>query len=101
VQPTVSLLHCTLAADSRYFSDRDGGSRAHVFESGAHTHGDSSAMHESRLEALLLQQHRTLTPSIAAVIDRFALTSAADLTFFYKTYVLLIALTANLVDFRC
>ena len=24
-----------------YFSDRDGGSRARVFESGAHTHGDS------------------------------------------------------------
>ena len=39
-----------------------------------------SAMHESRLEAfLLLQQHRTLTPSVAAVVDRFAVTSARRL----------------------
>jgi len=41
-----------------------------------------STMHESRLEALLLlQQHRTLTPSVAAVIDRFALTAARRLKF--------------------
>jgi len=34
-----------------------------------------STMHDSRLEALLLlQQHLTLTPSVAAVIDHFALT---------------------------
>ena len=41
-----------------------------------------SSMHESRLEALLLlQQHRMLTPSVSAVIDRFASTSARRLKF--------------------
>ena len=39
-----------------------------------------STMEEKRLEALLmLQVHKALTPSIAAVIDRFATTSARRL----------------------
>ena len=41
-----------------------------------------SAMEEKRLEALLmLQVHKELTPSTAAVIDRFATTSARRLKF--------------------
>jgi len=77
VQRTVSE-YCTLAANTFPIATAEA---EHMFSKVEHTlTGIRSAMHESCLEALLLQQHRTLTPSVAAVVDQFALTSISPPT---------------------